>query len=101
MLICFYLWIGFVSFILKSGPESRVLRARLGTVLWHSSDENGVYRAAYQNLEAVDHTYCYYPKGAAASHVMLMRKDDGDCSNYMGEAIIRESAWVSEREKYW
>lgn len=91
---CFYL-------LAKSDLESPELRARLGTVLWHSSDQNGIYQAAYHDNQAVDHTYCYYPKSTAVSHLMLVRKDNGDCSDYLGEVIIRESPWVSEREKYW
>lgn len=98
---CFYLVIMFVFFPFESDLESPMLRARLGTVLWHSSDQNGIYQAANQDYLAVDHVYCYYPKSAAASGLILVRKDDGDCSNYLGEAIIHESPWVSEREKYW
>lgn len=101
MVASLYLLIGLLTFPFKLDPDSSELRNRFGTVLSHSSDQNGVYQAAYQDPKAVDHVYCYYPKGTADSSLILVRKDDGNCSKYLGEAIIRESSWVSEVEKLW
>lgn len=101
MIASLYLLIEFLVFSFELDSDSPKLRDRLGTVLSHSSDQNGVYQSAYQDPKAVDHIYCYYPKGTADSNLILVRKDDGDCSNYLGAVIIRESSWVSEEEKLW
>ena len=72
-----------------SFPDYPFLRARLGTILHHSSDQGGVA-----------HNYCYYPKNGI-SKLIIQRVDNGDCSNWYGQIILYEGDWVSEREKYW
>lgn len=67
-----------------------MLRTRLGTILHHSSDEG-----------EVAHIYCYYPKAATGSKIILKRQDSGDCSNWFGQIILYEGWWVSEKEKFW
>ncbi|QQG43060.1 MAG: hypothetical protein HYW45_02505 [Candidatus Daviesbacteria bacterium] len=94
-------WIVLVSQLFNPAPESNYpfLRTRLGTILHHSSDMNGVYLGAYLNPEAQDHIYCYYPK--FAGHLIQRVSQLSDCQNFAGAVIIRESAWVSEDQKFW
>lgn len=72
------------------------LRARLGTVMWHSSDYGGV-----------DHLYCYYPKSETgynnkAGEYLLKRVQQlTDCQGWLGLVNFKEGSWVSEREKVW
>ncbi len=86
--------------------ESPQLRARLGTILWHSSDKNGKTGGAVSDPNAVAHTYCYYPKGDTtypnkSGEFIIKREDKADCSGWYGQAIFHEGSWVSEREKIW
>ena len=74
----------------SSEPEYPTLRARLGTILHHSSDRLGVA-----------HVHCYYPKAEAQSKVVIKRQDDRDCSKWYGQIVFYEGWYVSEREKYW
>ena len=76
------------------------LKERLGTILWHSSDKDGVYQGSYNDPYAVDHNYCYYPKPEAETTLVIKRVDSGDCSQWYGQIIIREGDWVSEQEKF-
>ncbi len=86
--------------------DSPQLRARLGTILSHSSDRNGRSGEAIFDPNATAHTYCYYPKGATqysnkSGEYIIKRQDDGDCKGWYGMAIFHEGSWVSEREKIW
>jgi hypothetical protein len=86
--------------------DSPQLRARLGTILWHSSDKDGKTGDAASDPTAVAHTYCYYPKSSTiytnkGGEYIIKRTDDGDCSGWMGEAVFHEGSWVSEKEKIW
>ncbi len=84
-------------FFHKTDPaeDSPVLRARLGTILWHSSGKDGP-----------SHTYCYYPKGSTqytnkGGEYIIKREDSEDCSGWYGQVTFNEGYWVSEREKIW
>lgn len=88
--------------ILTGGMDLPFLRERFGTVMWHSSDKEGVYLGSYQDPNAQDHVYCYYPTEAAQSALMIKKVEKiTDCQNWLGIAIFREGSWVSEREKYY
>lgn len=88
----------FTNFIEKdfSNQDSPQLRARFGTVMWHSSGQGGE-----------EHLYCYYPKGTATytdkggEYILKRVEKLNDCSNWFGMATFNEGAWVSEREKIW
>lgn len=80
--------------------EYPTLRERFGTIMWHSSDKDGVFQGSYNDPNAVDHTYCYYPKPETNSNLIIKRVDSGDCSNWYGQVIFREGSWISEKEKY-
>ena len=65
-----------------SFPDYPMLRERFGTILHHSSDKDGVYMGSYNDPTAVDHIYCYYPKAAANSKLLIKRQDNGDCNDW-------------------
>lgn len=91
----FYLvWIGLILLFSGSGSQYPEVRERFGTIIWHSDDNTSPKETAM-------HIYCYYPKEAANTDLIIKRADSGDCSNWYGKAILSEGAWVSEREKYW
>ncbi len=78
--------------------DSPVLRARLGTILWHSGDRttNGSY-----------HLYCFYPSSKAnydnksGEYIIKRANKLDECNNWYGKAMIYEGSWVSEKEKLW
>lgn len=88
----------YTAFIQKdsSVKESPQLRARLGTILSHSSDKGGE-----------EHLYCYYPKGEATysnkrgEYIIKRAQNLEDCRDWFGAVVFYEGAWVSEREKIW
>ena len=90
--ILFYvLWVKIIIFLsIPAESDYPMLRARLGTILHHSSDNLG---------EA--HTYCYYPKAEAESKVIIKKQSSDDCSSWYGQVVFYEGRHVSEREKYW
>lgn len=96
LIVWYYLC--FTNFIEKdfTNQDSPQLRARFGTILWHSSDKGGE-----------EHLYCYYPKGVAAypnkggEYIIKRVEKMEDCKNWFGMATFNEGAWVSEREKIW
>lgn len=73
-----------------------VLRARLGTILSHSSDYGGQ-----------EHLYCYYPHTSSlydnkSGEYILKRADKiENCQDWYGMVIFNEGWWVSEKEKIW
>lgn len=86
--------------------DSPELRARLGTIISHSSDRKGRSGEAMLDPNSKSHTYCYYPKGSTlypnkGGEYIIKREDSGDCSGWYGQAIFHEGFWVSEREKIW
>lgn len=86
--------------------DSPQLRARLGTILWHSSDRNDKTDQAIFDPNSVAHTYCYYPKGSTqysnkSGEYIIKRVDNGDCNGWYGQASFHEASWVSEKEKIW
>ena len=99
----------YFAFIKKSEPsEFPLLRARLGTIIYHSSDANGVYEGALNDPNAVWHTYCYYPKGSTQyenkSGEYLIKRADSfwECNEgWYGSFMAKEGWWVSEKEKIW
>lgn len=101
-LILFWGWVILITKLLNFAPpeEYPTLRTRLGTVLHHSSDINGVYLGAYKNSAAVDHIYCYYPKGKVGKVIKQAQKIT-DCAEFFGTLVIREPGWVSEYQKFW
>lgn len=110
LLILLFAWYYFFAqfFIIKGIKieNSPQLRARLGTILWHSSDRNGRTDEAIYDPNSVAHTYCYYPKGSTqyfnkSGEYIIKREDSGDCSGWLGQAIFYEGYWVSEKEKIW
>lgn len=106
-LLCWY-YLSFQVFfhkdyLVEDTPE---LRARFGTIMWHSSDRNGRTGEAVADPGAVTHIYCYYPKGSTqypgkSGEYIIKREDSGDCTGWYGQAIFYEGSWVSEREKIW
>ena len=83
-------------------PDYPFLRERFGTIMWHSSDANGEFLGGYKDPQAIDHIYCYYPKGQAQSKIIIKRVDNmDDCRDWDGAVVFREAEWASEREKYW
>ncbi len=86
--------------------DSPQLRARLGTILWHSSDKNGRTNEAVLDPNSTAHTYCYYPKGSTqysskGGEYIIKREDGGNCEGWHGQAVFHEGSWVSEKEKIW
>ena len=98
-----FFWSKLIITLLSFGEEvdKPYLRERFGTIMWHSSDKDGIYLGSYNDPDAVDHIYCYNPKAEAHSKIYLkLAKSWEDCSNWYGAVIFREGAWVREREKY-
>lgn len=99
----YFLFVNFVdkNEVVRSSP---VLRARLGTVFWHSADNSGV---AGGTKEGQYHLYCYYPQSntqyrAKAGEYILKRVGNlKDCDGWLGKVILYEGTWVSEKEKIW
>lgn len=100
-LILFLIGWYFVVFSVFIQKDNRVgdspqLRARLGTILSHTSDGGGE-----------EHLYCYYPKNTAiypnkAGEYIIKRVSNlEDCSDWLGAVTFNEGSWVSEREKIW
>lgn len=97
-----YYGIVYNVFIDKNKPlELPALRARLGTILWHSTDS----RNPNDILE--NHIYCFYPSGNAsypykAGEYILKRVEDYiECKDWFGIAIIKENRPNSELQKIW
>lgn len=99
LIIFFISWylLFYQVFISKNSDSvnSPELRARLGTILWHSS-----------GIDGPPHIYCYYPKGSTqyqnkSGEYIIKREDSGDCSGWYGKAVFNEGSWVSEKEKIW
>lgn len=87
-------------FNFSPSEEYPMLRTRLGTILHHSSDQNGVYLGAFRDPKAVDHIYCYYPK--SNDNQLIQRANNlSECQNFAGTVIIHEPSWVSEYQKFW
>ena len=102
LIIFWFSWIKLISFLFMSTSiEYPSLRARLGTVLSHSSDGNGQFLGAIYDSNAHIHNYCLYPKPEANAKVILERRDNEDCSKWYGQLIFYEGWWVSEIEKFW
>lgn len=84
--------------------NENVLTHRFGTIMWHSSDKNGVFQG---NVDGRFHIYCYYPTKDAdhepkGEYIIKKVRNLKDCRNWLGTVIFREDAWVSEKEKlYW
>lgn len=98
---------GFVAlnFILKKPiSEFPELRARFGTVMWHSEDSNGILDAS---IDPELHTYCYYPSSGVSyplkggEYILKRVKNYQSCNGWYGIVELKESYWVSEREKLW
>ena len=102
VLILWFLWGLIINFLFNTphGKEFPQLKERFGTIMWHSNDKDGIYLGSFNDPNAVDHIYCYYPKGIAQSKIILKRQDNGDCSDWYGQVIFREGSWVSEAQKY-
>lgn len=101
LFIFFIFWGKFIHLIFNLGSSDYPrLRERFGTVLWHSSDKDGIFLGSYNDPKAIDHNYCYYPKNGS-SKLIIQRIDSDDCSNWYGQVILKEAEWVSEREKYY
>lgn len=86
--------------------EFPALRVRWGTMMHHSSDGLGRYAGATDDPSAVEHTYCYWPRGdtqyeGKGGEYIIKRQDDGNCEGWIGKAVFYEGWWVSEREKLW
>lgn len=101
-------YICFITFIDKdhSLEDSPILRTRLGTILWHSSDLNGKTGEAVYDPDSQAHIYCYYPKNEAeyerrGEYIIKRVENISSCRNWYGAAIFHEESWVSEREKIW
>lgn len=107
LLISWY-YLFYQLFLVKDlqNEDSPQLRARLGTILWHSSDRNGETNDTTYYPKPVAHTYCYYPKGSTqysnkSGEYIIKRVDDDNCDGWYGQAVFYESYWVSEKEKIW
>lgn len=91
------------------GPvEFPTLRARLGTIIYHSSDANGVYEGAFNDPNAEEHTYCYYPKGSTqyaqkgGEYIIKRVNSFWECNEgWYGSFTAREGWWITEKEKLW
>lgn len=101
--VCYY------TFVYKGElREFPTLRARFGTIIYHSSNVNGVYQGAFNDPNAVEHTYCYYPKGSTqyagkGGEYIIKRVDSfWECNEgWYGSFTAKEGWWVSEKEKLW
>ena len=104
VLIFWFLWGKLIYFLFvdlgNRFSEAPMLKERFGTIMWHSNDKDGIYLGSFNDPNAIDHIYCYYPKASAKTNLIIKRQDNGDCSNWYGQTVFREASWVSEREKY-
>lgn len=87
----------------KPENESNVLNHRFGTIMWHSSDKNGIFQG---NVDGQSHVYCYYPTKNAGheskgEYIIKRVNHLDECRDWLGTVIFKEDAWVSEREKLW
>lgn len=78
-----------------------ILNTRFGTIMWHSSDKNGVFEG---NIDGQPHIYCYYPTKDAihrskGEYILKRVNALSDCKDWLGTVIIKEDPWVSENEK--
>lgn len=102
-----YYYLCYISFVKKYPfSEFPALRVRWGTMMHHSSDSQGRYAGAVNDPKAIEHIYCYWPKGDTqypnkGGEYIIKRQDDGNCNGWFGKAIIPEGWWVSEKEKLW
>lgn len=102
-----YYFICYKAFSASKPPnEFPVLKERLGTILFHSNDKDGIFEGSLNSPDAVEHNYCFYPKGSTTyknkgSEYIIKREDNGDCSGWFGQVTFVEGSWVSEREKLW
>lgn len=107
LFLMMYYYLCYISFIKKYPfSEFPALRARWGTMMHHSSDGLGKYAGAVNDPNAVEHIYCYWPRGDIqyfnkGGEYIIKRQDDGNCDGWFGKAIMYEGWWVSEREKLW
>jgi len=101
-MLFYFLWVNVVTFLydIPIEPDYPMLRARLGTIMHHSSDGLKEVKGAAKDSNVIAHTYCYYPKAGAKSKLIIKRQDDG-CSEWYGQVVFYEASYVSEREKYW
>lgn len=105
LLIFIYYSLFYFIFIQKDEPEveDKTLRARFGTIMWHSSDIY-VPERAYLRKQVI---YCYYPTSGASYQnkggEFIIKKVHNlkDCDQWLGMVIFEEEEWVSEREKIW
>lgn len=107
-ILIYYSIIYFALIKETSGEEFPQLRARFGTIVYHSSDKDGIYQGSFNDPEAVEHTYCYAPKAETqyekkGGEYMLKRVDSfWEChQNWYGSFTAVEAPWASEREKIW
>lgn len=102
-LLLYFLVVYFTLIASRPISEYPSLRARIGTILWHSSDRTTSPWLTTQEI----HIYCYYPSGKAefpnkGGEYLLKRVSVvSDCDNWYGAVFIEEDKWVSEREKIW
>ncbi len=86
LFLSLWYYICYISFIEPHEETHNYLKARLGTILWHSSDYGGE-----------EHVYCYYPKKGTGMIKRVQKFDD--CSDFLGITIFYEGHWVTEKEK--
>ena len=104
-----HLSVFYFAFLKKSElTEFPALRARFGTIVYHSSNANRVYEGAFNDPNAVNHTYCYYPKestqyqGKSGEYIIKRVDSFWECNEgWYGSFTAREGWWVSEKEKIW
>lgn len=99
--ISLYYLVAYNVFIKETSFELPSLRARLGTILWHTSD-----RGSPLDIRE-EHFYCYYPKTTAVfdfkAGEYIIKRVSGveDCQDWLGIAIFIEDHDNSERDKIW
>ena len=88
--------------------EFPALRARLGTIIYHSSDKDSVFQGSFNDPNSVTHTYCYYPKGSTqypnkgGEYILKQVEDPLECSrDWYSSFTAQEGSWVTEKEKMW
>lgn len=104
-----YYFVVYVNFVQKHPiDEFPALRARFGTIVYHSSDKDGVFQGSYNDPNSVEHTYCYYPKGSTqypnkgGEYIIKLVEDPLECSrDWYGSFTAQEGSWISEKEKLW
>lgn len=96
LVMMYYLGIQLLFLGATTVQEYPALRHRLGTIMHHSSANQGV-----------DHLYCYYPSSVhifehkSGEYLIKRARSLTECSSWHGAAIFTEGSWVSEREKIW